>query len=89
MCPIYTWIRVDTEEDEQPQECEVVRKFDDYEIPPQDDEYPEASRHKWKRIMPSGTTTRKPLGWGKKGSWINLFILGGLQCLAQYRDTLL
>jgi len=68
--PMYTWVRVDTEGDEQKQYCEVVRSFDDYEVGPTDEEYPDASNYKWTRVIRSGTMVRKGAGWGSgKGNW--------------------
>ena len=66
--PMYIYERIDTEGDEQPQQVEVLRKFDDYETPPTDDEYPDASQYKWRRVLGGKQNIQRPWGW-KKGHW--------------------
>ena len=53
-------------------EFEVMRTFDDYRVPPKDEELPEEERgkdRKWKRIIKGNVSVNKAPGWGGKGYW--------------------
>lgn len=65
--PIYTWM-----DEKTGYEFEVVRKFDDYRVPPEDEELPEDERGKeraWKRTIKGKVSVQKAPGWGGKGYW--------------------
>ena len=67
MPPIYTWKNVDTGE-----EVQVVRKFTDIEVPPNENDGEGLSAKTWKRVECAGTGKfTRGAGWGsgKKGAW--------------------
>ena len=65
--PIYLWVckKCGSQRD-------VVRSFDDYEIPPEkklDNSCTDGPDHDWERHMGGGTTVIRSPFWGKKGHW--------------------
>lgn len=63
--PMYTYKCKKCEE-----QLDVLRKFDDYETPPQTDEYKnQECEHNWERLIVSKVEVRKSAGFGKKGHW--------------------
>jgi predicted nucleic acid-binding Zn ribbon protein len=63
--PLYTWqdkktgIRID-----------VLRKFDDYQIPPTEEEAPGIEDPQWERLIGKGQQVVRGPSWsGSKGNW--------------------
>lgn len=66
--PIYTF-----KDKNSDLEVDVVRSFEDYQVPPTDDELPEEERGKvrdWLKLVGSGIKTIRGANWrGGKGYW--------------------
>lgn len=71
--PLYEWCDKTTGF-----EVTVLRPFADYQVPPAEDELPEAERGKernWVRQIGGGQQVQKGLSWGPgKGHWIQILI---------------
>ena len=66
MCPIYTWVC-----EECGTENPVLRKFDDYKIPPEECEKEGCKSVKFRRAIGRDITVTKGWNWGEgKGNWM-------------------
>lgn len=65
--PNHVWLRKDTEGSEEEITVEVIRKIDDYAVPPTNEEYPEADTYEWEKSFKGAKTTI--VGFGQKGYW--------------------
>ena len=63
--PMYKW-----QDEKTGTEVEVLRKFDDYEIPPTEQEAPGLEEPKWRRLIGGKQQLVRGPNWsGQKGSW--------------------
>ena len=62
MMPMYIWKSESTGE-----EIEILREFDDYQVPPTEEEAGE-DKGPWVKQLGPTRTIRGP-GWGSKGNW--------------------
>lgn len=73
--PMYLWIDCNPENrknGEEPLRVEVLRKFDDYQLEPQEDEIPKehlGKEFKWERIIDTAPQVTRAPGFGSKGNW--------------------
>ena len=63
--PFYTWRR----KDDNAERVDVFREYKDYEQQPTNEEYKDADKYEWERII-GKTLVNKGDTWGSgKGSW--------------------
>ena len=65
--PNHLWLRLDTKGKKKEVFVEVIRKLDDYALPPQPDEYPKADKYEWEKSFKGAKTSI--VGFGQKGYW--------------------
>jgi hypothetical protein len=73
--PNHIWLRLDTKGTDEEVLIEVIRKIEDYALPPQEDEYPKADEYEWEKSFKGAKTTI--VGFGQKGYWLYLFAIIG------------
>lgn len=65
--PMYYW-----EDENTSYGIDVLRTFNDYEIPPKESELPPEERGKkrdWKRLLKKAPEVTRAPGFGRKGHW--------------------
>ncbi len=83
--PQYLW-----KDEKSGTEKEVLRSFQEYEVPPTEEEAPElvGTDPKWVRVMSGGQKVIRANGWGKKGYWTFLISTGAAGLCIQFANYL-